>query len=374
LPGPFASLVLADLGAQVDKVEDGGAGDYLRHLLPGPGGGPSTAFQALNRGKRSAVLDLKSELGRQAFRQVLGRYDVLLEQFRPGVMDRLGLGHQGLLDEHPRLIVCALTGFGQTGPWASRAGHDLNYLARAGTLSFQGPAEGPPQVLAVQLADVSSGLWSVIAILAALRERDRTGRGRIIDVSMVESVLGFATPSLAAALNGQPVARGEEPLSGGLAVYRAYLSSDGELVTLAALEPKFWLAFCAAVGLEADMSALIPGPHQAELAARLEQLFASKTAAEWAQIGEAADCCLAVAVRPDELATDPLLDGRGAWVEVRTPEGQVRCFRTPVSGAAPPATPAPRAGEHTRAILADAGLGAEEIDELLSAGAARQAE
>src|SRR5580704_6915913 len=185
LPGPFASLVLADLGARVDKIEDPAGGDYLR-AMPPLRGDTSSMFLALNRNKRSACLDLKMERGRAALLKLTARYDVLLEQFRPGVLDRLGLGHRTLLETNPRLIVCALTGYGQDGPLANRAGHDLNYLARAGVLGMQGPAGAPPQPPGFQLADVGGGLWCVVAILAALRERDRTGKGSVIDVAMSE--------------------------------------------------------------------------------------------------------------------------------------------------------------------------------------------
>ncbi|MFS8064857.1 MAG: CaiB/BaiF CoA transferase family protein, partial [Byssovorax sp.] len=248
LPGPFATLVLADLGASVDKIEDAGGGDYLR-VMPPQVAGESVAFQLLNRGKRSAVLDLKKPEGKAAFLRLLGSYDVLFEQFRPGVLDRLGLGHAALRAAHPRLIICALTGYGQTGPLAQRAGHDLNYLARSGVLGAQGPSDRPPQVPGFQLADVSGGLWSVIAIQAALIERARTGLGTFIDIAMTDGVLGFAITAMASALAGDPAPRGEEPLTGGIAPYNTYTSSDGHPMTLASLEPKFWMSFCAATGL-----------------------------------------------------------------------------------------------------------------------------
>ena len=216
LPGPFATLVLADLGAHVDKLEDPALGDYTRHTPPVVAG-QGAAYHALNRGKRSAVLDLKRAEGVEAFKRLLPQYDVLFEQFRPGVLARLGLGHDALLAENPKLVVCALTGYGQTGPLARRAGHDLNYMARAGLMGLQGPSDGKPQIPAFQLADVSGGLWSVVAILAALRERDRTGKGAILDVAMLDSVVPFATIALSKLLGGELPARGAELLTGGIA-------------------------------------------------------------------------------------------------------------------------------------------------------------
>src|SRR5262245_177784 len=158
LPGPFATLVLADLAATVDKLEDTGGGAYLRHTPPQVAG-TSAAFQLINRGKRSLVLDLKKPEGQAAMKRLLGTYDVLFDQFRPGVLARLGLGHDELRAAHPRLVICALTGYGQAGDLASKAGHDLNYLARSGVLGAQGPAGGPPQVPGFQMADVAGGMW-----------------------------------------------------------------------------------------------------------------------------------------------------------------------------------------------------------------------
>ncbi|MBI4952112.1 MAG: CoA transferase [Myxococcales bacterium] len=367
IPGPFATLILRDLGAAVDKIEDAGAGDYLRHFGP-QRAGSAAGFHALNRGKRSAVVDLKRPEGVALLKRLLPRYDVLFEQFRPGVLDRLGLGHAALAREHPRLVVCALTGYGQHGPLAHRAGHDLNYLARAGLLAGQGPADRPPQVPGFQVADASGGMWCAIAILAALRERDRTGRGQVIDVAMADGVHGFAALSVAGGLAGPPTVRGEDVLTGGVAPYNTYTSSDGAVVALAALEPKFWLAFCQASGLEADLGALLPGPHQAELKARVAALFAARTAAEWTAFGAAHDCCVTVALRPDELPADAHTRARGLLATVGEGSDACTVFRTPVTPRDASFPRAPRPGEHSREVLADGGLDAAEIDALVAAG------
>jgi crotonobetainyl-CoA:carnitine CoA-transferase CaiB-like acyl-CoA transferase len=284
LPGPFATLVLADLGATVDKIEDSTGGDYLRHMPPHVAG-ESVAFQLLNRGKRSAVLDLKKPEGRAAMKRLVASYDVLFDQFRPGVLTRLGLGYDELRAIHPRLIICALTGYGQTGDLAQRAGHDIDYLARAGILGAQGPAGGAPQVPGFQLADISGGMWCVIAIQAALAQRARTGEGAVLDIAMTDGVLGFNAMAVGAALAGQDVKRGDEPLTGGIAPYQTYLSSDGHPIALGALEPKFWTSFCVNAGIEVDMSALLPGPHQAAIKHRVAAAFAGKTREEWARFG-----------------------------------------------------------------------------------------
>jgi crotonobetainyl-CoA:carnitine CoA-transferase CaiB-like acyl-CoA transferase len=370
LPGPFASLVLADLGADVDKLEDTGAGDYLR-LTPPHVGGTSSTFLALNRGKRSICLDLKKESARSALLRMVERYDVLFEQFRPGVLGRLGLDHTTLRAKNPRLVVCALTGYGQDGPMAARAGHDINYLARAGVLGLQGPAGAPPQVPGFQLADFSGGLWSVIGILAALHERARTGEGRVVDVAMTEASMGFALAGLGPLLAGNAPARGNEPLTGALAIYGAYATKDGKYVTLGALEPKFWQAFCTGVGIEPDMGAIFPGAHQAALRETLRGIFASRTRAEWEAFGREHDCCLEPVLEPGELREDPQLKARGVFFEMDSPWGRIGQLRTPLAERRATHAPPPRQGEHTDAILREAGLDDATIAAMRAEGAAK---
>ncbi|MCI0547520.1 MAG: CoA transferase, partial [Candidatus Rokubacteria bacterium] len=299
--------MLADLGAQVDKIEDDGAGDYLRWVEP-QRGGSSVAFAALNRGKRSAVMNLKAPAGREAFERLVGHYDVLVEQFRPGVLDRLGLGHERLLTRYPRLVICALTGYGQDGPLRDRAGHDINYLARGGLLGVQGPGGGaPPQIPGFQLADVSGGMWVAIAVLGALRRRDATGEGGVSDIAMADGLVGFASLSLPRGLLGEELPRGDEVLSGGAAAYNTYLAKDGAPMTLGSLEPKFWTAFATANGIEPDLSALVPGPHQKALKEKLAAVFASRTRPEWEAFAREHDCCVEPVIPAHELLADEQL-------------------------------------------------------------------
>lgn len=360
LPGPFASLVLADLGARVDKLEDTQGGDYIRHMPPHIGE-HSALFVALNRNKRSCTLDLKKPAAQAAFRKLVKSYDVVFEQFRPGVLDKLGLSHASLLAENPRLVVCALTGYGQDGPLAKRAGHDLNYLARAGVLGFQGPASGPPQVPGFQLADVSGGLFSVLGIVSALYERERTGKGQIVDVSMIETSLGFASLGFGAQLAGQQADRGNDALTGGIGPYNTYATKDGRAMTLAALEPKFWMGFCAAVGLEADMGALMPGAHQAELKAKLAALFAERTLDEWVAFARDKDVCLEPVLTPEEATQDPHLRARGVFFEIEHEGQKLPQMRLPLTPRDKVHTAPPKQGEHTRDVLREAGLTEEEI-------------
>ncbi len=367
LPGPFASLALADMGAAVDKIEDPGGGDYLRHMPPQIEG-ISSIFLALNRGKRSAVLDLKKPEARALFLRMVKTYDVLLEQFRPGVLDRLGLSHETLLAANPKLVICALTGYGQTGPLAKKAGHDLNYLARAGVLAFQGPPGAPPTPPGFQLADVSGGLYAVIGILGALRERDRSGKGAVVDVSMLESAMGFAMSGIGALFGGQTPARGNEPLSGGIAPYNTYATKDGKYVTLASLEPKFWMGFASAVGLNAEMGALMPGPHQAELKAKLTEVFAGRTRAEWEAFSAQHDVCLEPVLEANELMQDAHIRARGLFFEMPSPWGNIPQMRLPVTPAdVSQMRPPPRQGEHTDEILRECGETEETMKALRDA-------
>jgi alpha-methylacyl-CoA racemase len=363
LPGPFATLVLADLGATVDKVEDPDLGDYTRVASP-QANGSSVAFRALNRGKRSLVLNLKAEGGTETFRRLARSYDVVFDQFRPGVMDRLGVGHQTLLADNPKLVICALTGYGQTGPLRDKAGHDLNYLGRAGLLGLMGPTDRPPQLPSFQLADIGGGMWSVIAILAALRERDRTGTGAVLDIAMSDSVVPFATIALSRLFGGEIPERGGEYLTGGIAAYNTYATKDGEAVSLGALEPKFLQKFCAGAGIAFDPMAIIPGAHQAEMKERYAAVFASKTRAEWQAFGEQHDCCLESVLRPDELLKDPQLTARGLFVESESGGAGFHQYRTPVTPGDLVPLPAPKSGEHTAKVLEEAGFSIDEIEAL----------
>ena len=355
-------MVLADLGAQVDKVEDPAGGDYLR-LMPPQVAGMNAVFHALNRGKRSVVLDLKKVEARAAFLELVAGYDVLVESFRPGVLDKLGLGYAVLAEKNPRLVYCAITGYGQTGPMALRAGHDLDYLARAGVLALTGPEGGAPQVPGVQVADIGGGaLFAVAGILAAIVARGVTGRGRLVDVSMCEGALSFGIFGLMSRYGGMGTVGGADVLGGGIAPYNTYRTKDGKSVALGALEPKFWMAFCAGVGLPLDVEALVPGAHQAECKRKVAELIAARTRDEWATFAEQHDCCLEPVLEPHELLDDPQHKAREMFTTATLAGGaSLPIPRTPIAAAGQQATPAPAQGAHTREVLVEAGLTEPEL-------------
>jgi len=289
------------------------------------------------------------------------------------VLDRLGVGHAALRALHPGLIVCAITGYGQDGPLAKRAGHDLNYLARAGVLGVTGPADEPPAVSGAQMADVAGGaLWAVVAILAALQERSRTGVGCVADIAMSEGAVPLATFALASLFAGErPRPRGDNVLDGGIAAYATYLTADRKAVALGALEPKFWTAFATAVGLDPTLDALVPGSHQPALKASVAAVIAGRTRAEWEAFSRTHDCCLEPVLEPHELPGDAQHQHRGVFFETEGfGGGPMLAFRTPVGPGADQAHTPPRAaGADTREILREAGIDDARIDALAASGA-----
>jgi alpha-methylacyl-CoA racemase len=378
LPGGFCSLLLADFGADVLKVEDTGMGDYVRWAPPYHEGADDSAksalFLSLNRGKRSIRLNLKEEAGREVLLRLVREHDVLLESFRPGVMERLGVGYERLREENPRLVYCAITGYGQDGPYTARSGHDMNYLGLNGLLGLSGESGGPPMQSAGQIADLGGGaLMAAFGILAALRERDHSGEGQLVDVSMFDGSLAWLAMVAARYLaEGQPPERGAVELAGSLICYRPYECKDG-WVTLGALEPKFWQAWCRGVGREDLIEKQFERPGS-DVHAEVEALFAERTRDEWQAFASEHDCCLEPVLGLDEALDSELVRAREMVVRIDQPGTDgvsllgvpVKLSRTP--GA--PAGPGPALGEHTREVLAALGYGEEEVASLLESGAA----
>jgi alpha-methylacyl-CoA racemase len=320
LPGPLATLMLAEAGAEVIKIERPGGEELRRH--PPHVDGESAVYALLNRGKKSIVLDLKASEGRARLAPLLAGCDVVVEQFRPGVMARLGLGYDAVKAINPRVVYCSITGYGQEGPRRNEAGHDLNYIAATGLLALSpGPAD-LPTVPPALIGDIGGGsMPAVMNILLGLRRRDASGKGCFIDIAMADAMFTFAWHALASGFAEQRFpAPGAARLTGGSPRYRLYPTRDGKLVACAALEQKFWAAFCSAIGLAA---ALADDRIDADATTTaVAGIIAGRTASEWRPVLAAADCCATIVTELEEAVTDPHFVGRGLFAhEIVTAKG-----------------------------------------------------
>jgi crotonobetainyl-CoA:carnitine CoA-transferase CaiB-like acyl-CoA transferase len=364
LPGGYATLLLADLGADVIKVEEPDRGDYIRWSPPLVEG-ESAAHRALNRGKRSITLNLKSAAGVTLLKRLAAQAEVVVESFRPGVMERLGAGHQVLSETNQGLVYCAVTGYGQDGPYRDLVGHDINYIGYGGVLSMTGSKQGPPVIPGVQVGDLGAGgMMAALGILAALHERAATGRGRFVDVSMLDGVVSWLSIHAAAFLaTGEIPGPATAPLSGSLACYRVYRAADGRYLTVGALEPRFWEALCTAL----ECPELIPvqfGPDQEAVAGRLQERFATRARDEWlAELG-AVEACVGPVNDVAEALSDPQVMARGMVAEI---EGS-KVGPGPALKLGGAFRPAPGLGQHTAEVLGRIGVGDDELAALRAAG------
>ncbi|MGZ5308862.1 MAG: CaiB/BaiF CoA transferase family protein [Solirubrobacterales bacterium] len=378
LPGGFCSLMLADFGAEVLKVEDTGMGDYVRWAPPFHEGvedsAKSALYLALNRGKRSIRINLKEEGGRDVLLRLARDYDVLVESFRPGVLDRLGVGYERLRQENPGLVYCAITGYGQDGPNRDRSGHDMNYLGLNGLLGLTGEAGGPPVQSAGQIADLGGGaLMAAFGVLAALHERRSSGEGQLVDVSMTDGSLAWMAMAAGRYFaDGKVPKRGDNELAGAILCYRPYACKDG-YVTLGALEPKFWEAWCRGVDRDDLIQHQFERPGS-ETHAEVERIFLERTRDQWRQFASEHDCCLEPVLDLDEALDSELVKAREMVVELDQPgaERPVKQLGVPVKMSRTPGrveAPGPSLGEHTDEVLEAAGYSAEQIAALKESGA-----
>lgn len=347
LPGPAATAWLVGQGAQVDRVEAPGAGDFTRHIPPFVGE-VGAYYAATGHGKRSLAIDLRKPGAGELIKRILPRYDVLVEGFRPGVMEAMGLGPDTLLAAQPGLVIARLSGFGQTGPLSQRPGHDINYMGLAGALHGATRTETSIPIPTVQVADLGGALVTAAGIAAALFQRERTGKGAVLDVSLAEAALWFFAPvAVGCTADGVDPAPGTLGLAGGLPFYGTYRCADDRWITLGALEGKFQQELWGHTGGDLGQEALTA-------------LFASQPRDHWAQV--LAEACVGPVLAPSELADHPHWVARGAVERVAG-----TTYIRPPLGVFPESGPLPGVGEHTDAVLGDAGLTPGEVDALRAA-------
>ena len=360
LPGPYCTMLLADLGARVIKVEPPG-GDPLRKFPP--------AFASVNRGKRDIVIDLKQEQGREVISRLISRADVVLEGFRPGVAERLGVDYASAREFNPSVVYCSISGFGQDGPYRTRAGHDINYLAIGGLLGRSDPPAVPP----VLISDLSSGLYAALAVSAALMHRTSTGEGRYIDLSMTDCILSWMALDIASSAHDPRAAR--QPILGNIPHYGIFETSDSRFISLGIVhEDHFWVRLCDVLELDdwRDWSSETRTARETEIREKLLTVFATASCREWDRRLREADVPCGAIYNLDELPDDPYIQYRNPFYSLvasdHTESTQVRApFRTDPSDAEAPLPP-PVRGEHTRNVLSESGYTDVEIDDLIQQG------
>ena len=333
LPGPMATLLLAEAGAEVIKIERPGTGEEMRTYKP-HWGRDSVNFALLNRGKKSLTLDLKNPADRALLEPLIARADVLVEQFRPGVMARLGLGYDTLAAKNPRLVYCSITGYGQTGPKRDVAGHDLNYIGDAGLLALSMGDPAHPVVPPALIADIAGGAYpSVMNITMALMQRQRTGLGCHLDISMADNMFPFMYWAMGEGIGtGQWPGNGTALVCGGTPRYRLYATADGRVVAAAPIEKKFWDEFCALIGLDADLCD--DTRDMASTTRRIAEIIKSHPAEHWRAKFSGRDCCCSIVASLEEAIEDPHFRARGLFDRVLVNEDGQRMPALPVPVAA----------------------------------------
>ena len=365
-------MLLADLGAEVLKIEQPGTGDYLR-FTPPMMDSQSAMFLTLNRNKKSLTLNLKSDKGKEIFRKLLERSDVLVESFRPGIAKKLGIDYETLSRAFPRIIYCSITGFGQDGPYRNLVGHDINYLALSGVLSLTGERDGPPVVPGIPLADIAGSMFGVIGILSSLISREKTGRGQFIDISMFDGAISWLTIQAARYFaSGKQPERGTFP-SGGEPFYTVYETSDGKHVAVGSVEEKFWQSLCEAVGASDISQYRNAGEEKMQEArSRLSDIFKTKTRDDWFALLRNKDVCVAPVKTLDEVFSDPQVRHRSMIFEMEYPEmGRIKQLGFPVKYSEAQQdlrVPPPMLGEHTESVLVELGYTRDQIQQFAEEG------
>lgn len=375
LPGPFCTQILADFGAEVIKVEDPRGGDLGRTLTPCIEG-ESARFPTVNRNKKSITLDLKQEGGKEIFRRLVAKADVVVDQFRPGVMKKMGLDYDALKKVNKGIIYCAITGYGWTGPMKDAAGHDLNYLNLAGVTGMTGVYKGRPAMSGVQIADIAGGtLYSVIAILLALASREKTGEGQLCDVAMLDCSISLLAYTLGEWAGwGRLPELGNDVLTGGYACYNVYECKDGKHVSLGAVEDKFWAEFCERLDRAEYIKPQWNPALQEDIQADIRAIMMTKTRDEWVDFFAQNDICFTPVLTMEEMCNHPQVIAREMILRLPNFKGTGRDIPltgVPIKMSGTPGEAVltfPKLGEHTDITLAQAGYSQDEIDVLRKSG------
>ncbi len=373
LPGGFCSMMLGDFGADVIKIEEPGRGDYVRWTPPFMNG-QSAYFLSINRNKKSVVLDLKKTKGTDVFLRLARGADVVLESFRPGVVDRLGISYQSVAKVNPRIIYCSISAFGQSGPFRDREGHDLNCLALSGLLSITGTKTSPLIIPGIQLSDYAASMMATTAILLGLIERQVSGQGQYCDISMLDAITSWmGMPMIKYLADGALPGPQGSIFNGALACYNVYQTKDDRHVVLGAMEEKFWESFCNLI----ERKDLIPlqwegQAIQERMKEELSLLFRKKARAEWLELLDDKGICFSPVLNIEESLNFPHLQERGMFQHIEGEEGKaipqvgfpIRLSNTPAAHLIPP----PKMGQHSRSVLQNAGFSIEEIQLLEEEG------
>jgi crotonobetainyl-CoA:carnitine CoA-transferase CaiB-like acyl-CoA transferase len=376
LPGPFCTQILADFGAEVIKVEDPKGGDLGRSLTPLIED-ESARFYTVNRNKKSITIDLKKEEGKSIFRKLAASSDVVVDQFRPGVMKKMGLDYENLRTINEGIIYCAITGYGMTGPLRDAAGHDINYLNLSGVTELTGTYQGMPAMSGVQIADISGGtLYSVIAILLALASREKTGQGQLCDVSMMDASISLLAYTLGEWAGwGKLPERGNDVLTGGYACYNVYKTKDNRYVSLGAVEDKFWAEFCVKIGRSEYIKPQWNKLLQQDMQDDVRAIMLTKTRDEWVEFFASSDICFTPVLDLEEMCSHPQVIAREMILKLTNVKGSgkdVPLTGVPIKLSGTPGVAKlsfPKLGEHTDALLLEAGYTTEEIGEFKKLGA-----
>ena len=356
LPGPYLTQLLADLGAEVIKVETPLAGDYAR-LAP-PEMGLGNLYETVNQGKKSLALNYRNPRGRDLFLELAKTADVVLEGFRPTIADKYGIGYKAVCKVKRDIVYCSLSGYGQEGPYQQRVGHDLNYMAIGGAASMNGRPDERPLPYGLPVADLSGGMLAAIAILGALVGRERSGQGMYLDVALLDGVISWMTPmALSAYFSGLKVRAGTHPLLGGKACFNVYEAADGKYLTLGTIEPHFWGDFCKTVG----RTDLIERQYDPALGPELESIFKQKTCDDWLAMFVDKDACVEPVNSVEEMLTNPQVQARG---HIRMEDGKPVGMQSPFVFARDARSPAPALGADTHTLLQEIGVSSEELNEL----------